>query len=256
MGVIGLVCSLLGLGATAVKSKHDAYQKVNSDIIKEIDAERVYLEQGRSLLGARKYNRVMEFDVAHAKVREIIAQLDPVRLAKWERLSLAKDYHVADYEKFRRECCERPGYSNWEFRWDIDLAERNGFFDYLDSINFTVDTPQDKNTAKYLVTMRGGRDKAMSEWFEQAHPEFKSRGIGLPFGFRDYVREYARKTVYDNGYLPSSYNRNWRSHNGHSSIYDGQYLPGSLGGDTIDYWFGIPDQEKRDELFRRDMEWP
>lgn len=261
MGIIGLVLSLFGAGAAVAKSEHDAQQKMHSQYVREIDAERRYLDQGRSLLGDRKFNRVMEFDLCHAKAREILAQLDPDRLYKWEMLGLAAAYlrRADDREKFRYECCERPSYSNWDFRWHIDIAEKNGYFEWLDSIGFTHEIiPQNtrKEKARYVVALRSGRDKAMDEWFKQAHPEFKGRGITRPFGCHDYIREYARKTVLDNGYLPSSYRRAMRGHNGYTSLYDGQYLPSSLGNDFVDYWFGIPDQEKRAELIKKDEEYP
>ena len=250
MGIFGLVLSLFGAGAAIAKSEHDARQKMNSQYVKEIDEERRWLEQKPSGMYRQCKNRVLEFDVAHAETRKIYSEIDPERLRKWEVLGVAIQRYSLN--GFLRKCCERPNYTGYEYRWELDLAEQHGIFEELDRLGFDVNKP---NVSEKLHQwgLRQGRMKAMGEWFQKNRPEYVNMKSPTWYSVYDYIYEVARKTAYDNGYYPSSY-KPGRIHSGYPTVYDGRYLAGLRSG--IDFMYGIPNQEERARLAQLDKEFP
>ena len=253
MSILGLVLSLFGVGGAVAKSEYDARQKMNSQYVKEIDEERRWLKQQQHPPGMWRqcYNRVLEFDVAHAEVRRILSEIDPERLRKWEELGVA----ISRYgiHGFLRQCCERPNYNMYEYRWHIDIAETKGIFDELKQMGFDMDDPKiDPKTRESGI--REGHRKAMGEWFEANHPAYVAMKQPSWYNVYNYIYEVARKTAYDNGYYPSSYNPNRSLPTGYPTIYDGRFL-GGLRSD-IDFMYGIPDQEERARLAQKDIDYP
>lgn len=128
------------------------------------------------------YNRVLEFDVAHEKIRNILPLLDKEYIAK--NISDGKYYDYA-----------------------VRCAE--------------------------------------SKWLEENEPEFCKCG----YTFQQYILEYARKTAYDNGYMPCCQRIGMIRNRMYDTLYSGKMPNNDY---KINFVFGIPDQKERERLIEVD----
>lgn len=253
MGIIGLVLSLFGAGTAVAKSEYDAQQKMRSQYVREIDEAERRKMQHQTVSSDRPYNRVLEFDVAHARIREVIAEIGEETLQKWELMALGYAALPRNDPFVQKLRPTQVMYWHRAQSTTLEKAEASGFFEHLQELGIDpakVRLPHSDN----LLARRTGRTGAFTQWFKQNYPEMANRQSAHPFGFHDYITEYARKTAYDNGFCPECHNRNRRSHTGFSSVYDGQYA-GNLHF-KVDWWWGIPDQEERERLIEVDKEFP
>lgn len=253
MGIIGLVLSLFGAGTAVAKSEHDAQQKMHSQYVREIDEAERRKMQHQTVSSHSPYNRVLEFDVAHARVREVIAEIGEETLQKWEHMALgyAALPHNDPYVKKLRPTPTL--YWHRAYSTTLEKAESDGFFDHLRELG--IDPAKVRLPKKDdLLARRTGRGSAFNQWLKKNYPEFVSRDPISSYDFVAYISEYARKTAYDNGFCPECHNRNRRSHTGFSSVYDGKY--GASLHFKVDYWWGIPDQDERARLIEVDKEFP
>lgn len=124
------------------------------------------------------YNRVLEFDVAHEKIRDILPLLNKEYIKK--NISDGKNY----------------GYA-------IRCAQ--------------------------------------NKWLEENEPEFYQCG----YTFQQYILEYARKIVYDNGYVPCCQRIGMRRNRRYDTLYNGK-IPNNTY--KINFVSGIPDQLERKRL--------
>lgn len=128
------------------------------------------------------YNRVLEFDVAHEKIRDILPLLDKEYIKK----------NISNGESY--------GYS-------VICAE--------------------------------------NKWLEENEPYFYNRG----YRFEHYILEHARKTAYDNGYMPCCQRIGMTRKRMYDTLYSGKIINNNY---AIDFIFGRPDQKERERLIEVD----
>lgn len=128
------------------------------------------------------YNRVLEFDVTHEKIRDILPLLDKEYIKE----------NIANGESY--------GYS-------VICAE--------------------------------------NKWLEENEPDYYSRG----YSFENYILEYARKTAYDNGYMPCCQRIGMTKKKMYDTLYHGKILNNNY---WIDFIFGAPDKKERERLQKLD----
>lgn len=253
MGIIGLVLSLFGAGTAVAKSEHDAQQKMRSQYVREIDEAERRKMQHQTVSSSFPYNRVLEFDVAHARIREIISEIGEETLQQWEYMALGYAM-LPNNDPYVKKLYPRPVLR--VFRGHLTTPEKskeNGFFDHLAELGIDPNHPS-LSANDQLLARRDGREGAFQQWFIKNCPEMANRQGISPYSYYNYITEYARKTAYDNGFCPECHNRNRRSHTGYSSVYDGEYC-GTLNF-KVDWWWGVPDQDERERLMEMDKEFP
>lgn len=120
MGIIKTFGSLLGFGVAAAKSSHDLNKQARSPEVQQGIAEYRYLYDNP--LPGHGFNYLLEFDVLHAKIREINATFDPVDLRyssifdlqrKWYQENCPQ-YVSAGYSfyEYVSECARKTAYDN------------------------------------------------------------------------------------------------------------------------------------------------
>lgn len=180
MGITKLVALLLGSGALMGKSSYDLRQKANNPVSKaELEVFNERIAKNDMKLG---YNRVLEFDLIHYKIRQNL-----------------------EWIHSKEESLRSSGVEESELRETAEKA--------------------------WLYNM--GRD-------------YYDRG----YSYREYVLEWARKSVWNSGYMPTP-GRPYKN-NRYNVVYTGKYPCNMI----IDYVNGIPDQEFRHLLSLADRYCP
>lgn len=172
------ICSLAG-----GKSLVDLYsinKRANSD--EAILLKEQYDYKFKPLPQMKGYNRVLEFDVAHKRIRDCFQSIQ---------------------------------------KGDISNIVRSG------------------KTYKEAVM------ELQLEWLKNNEPMFYNSG----YTFEQYILEYARKTAYDNGYMPSCQQIGMRRNLMYDTLYSGKMPNHSYQLNII---FGIPDQKERERLIEVD----
>lgn len=120
MGIIDSFFTFLGFGVAAAKSDHDLRKQANSPEVQKGIAEYRYLYDNP--LPGRGFNYLLEFDVLHAKIREINAHFKPEDLKcssifdlqmKWYKENCPQ-YVSAGYSfyEYISECARKTAYDN------------------------------------------------------------------------------------------------------------------------------------------------
>lgn len=242
-----LVASLLGLGAVGAKSSIDLRRKDQSPEAQQGWAEYEYL-YGK--VPTRKgYNRVLEFDVIHAKIREILKEIGPERVDQYYRLIVSsKEYPLSlEYGKRIDEYFTthaiRPysGGPDWYKSFpDMKISEEIRWFEYLDEIKFDPSNVH-MTKAEEAHKKAYASKSAQFDWYQQNCKTY----VNAHYSYWQYLTELARKTAYDNGYLPTSQEAGRNRPVGYANIYDGRIYPTGISCISIDWAYGIPDQNER-----------
>lgn len=82
---------------------------------------------------------------------------------------------------------------------------------------------------------------AQEDWLKRNYPEYVKAG----YNFIQFVLEYARKTVFDNGYMPSCQQIGGCRNIMFDKLYSGK-IYNNL--DQVDFIHGIPNQQERKRL--------
>lgn len=174
------ILKLLGIFAISqIRSLYDGYH-----ISKYMQSQEYIMLKERydylykPLPRMKGYNRVLEFDVAHEKIRDILPLLDKEHIKK--NISDEKNYEYA-----------------------VGCAQ--------------------------------------NKWLEENEPEFYQCG----YTFQQYILEYARKFVYDNGYIPCCQRIGMIRNRMYDTLYSGK-MPNNTY--KINFVSGIPDQIERKRL--------
>lgn len=258
MAFAQLVASLLGVGIVGAKNSHDLKMKEQSARAQAGMAE--YHHMYDPVPRRKGYCRVMEWDLIHKKIRDDHAEV----MQYYDEA----DYHAqmtewlwpAQWKKMKDESRDPYVVKNKWKTPEAELAARMGWWEwvkqnrpeYPDKIVLPEKVQEEVRRFK-----RGAVLMAQHRWFKAVHPEYQGK---VPFyDYQKYVLEYARKTVYESGYIPSCQKIGKTHHWEFDTMYDGR-LPG-LGSDHwtafgIDWAYGIPDQEKRKEVIEIDKKFP
>ena len=179
------VLKLLGIFTISqIKSLYDNHN-INKYMQSQeyITLKKKYDSLYKPLPRMKGYNRVLEFDVAHKKVRDIFPLLD-------------------------KECIEKNTLDGKHYGYAVRCAQ--------------------------------------NKWLESNEPEFYKHG----YTFQQYIIEYARKTAYDNGYMPCCQRIGMVRNRIYDTLYNGK-IPNNTY--KINFISGIPDQTERERLKKLDI---
>ena len=257
MGLLSSFATAFGFGAACVKSERDLQKKANSPDVRQGIAEYKYLYDKVPVM--RGYNRVLEFDVIHARIREDLAEvkseIEKYYLLihtihkfsdRWESLCME------EWNRRRRQPNSKEAYMSFvplhckgSFP-DLEYADAIGWWDWLKATGEDVVYGLSENMQEYYWGY--ATRCAQSDLFERKYTSFKK----ADYDYRQYLLELGRKTAYDNGYLPSCQDITTHRAHGYSALYGGK-IP--CGWSRFIAWeTGIPNQSARQELAEWDAQ--
>lgn len=300
MPIIEFIAMLGASIGLCAKSSYDAKKQANRPEVKMLHDEFEYLY---GALPPRKgYNRVLEFDLIHKKIRD---DLPVVARDMAKEIDQQILYNITGFgsrytypcprewsEVFQR--CRRAGYLPVQKQW-FQFLRKEGLDpeDWLEIVEEPITEPSTPSGYASILAMEemrwdparesGGRYAAMYEAIQEwrkvkkkvriTQEQYDNNYKGLVPAMRDkwvqktqpglsdyrtYVMEYARRSVYEAGYMPVcqpiGHHRRVRTAFGRTdALYDG-----SIEGNhwTIDWDAGIPDQEQRRILAEADRTHP
>lgn len=251
MGWGKLFASLIGLGAAEAKQRYDLEQQAHSPEVQKLKSEYQYLYG--NVPSGKGYNHVLEFDVVHAQIREHLKEMQPtIEAARALIMALRNE----EYGKKYKEMCD----ADWEKRCELDPDAKlyRPYYCRADT-NFRNWTPNLKYSAE-IGWFDWLRDKppltytysepielkalwsAREHWLEEKYPYYAKEH----YTYQQFILEVARKTAYDNGYLPTCQSIGKSRNIVYSSLYDGRIPCG--WNHYIDWMTGIPNQNYRKKI--------
>lgn len=251
-----LIASLIGIGIAGAKSSHDLKKQAQSPQVQAGMQEFHYMYD--PVPRRKGYCRVMEWDLIHKKIRDDAKEYEKYIEEEYHLVRTVQYCWPDEWNKFTKQhpkASVRKASGAW-YKSTIEAARAIGWWDWIrrnhpEYPGEPIIKPEDDKFCHRVATSRAQR-----RWFEEAHPEYQ--GKFPPYNYQTYVLEYARKAVYESGYIPSCQTigktRNWE----YDTMYDGRLY--GLGSDSrkmdgIDWVYGIPDQEYREKIIERDKKY-
>lgn len=250
MGTMKDIVTMLGFGAACAKSSYDLNKQAKSPAVQRGMAEYNYMYG--QVPRMKGYNRVLEFDVSHAKIREIFPEYIKYTVqCKFVEESVQRNQ--AAFESFIREKEPHPTLANSIIKYqNNDTLLKLGWWKWVQKNDPELIKKMQEWDAKPLEDKMPDIRKhvwlAQTCWLMNNQPRFYEQR----YNFREYIMEVARKTAYDNGYLPSCQNINRSRLLGYATLYHGQIRCG--WSEYVDWVRGIPNQVARERLAGYDRE--
>ena len=244
MGLVKLVVAALAAAGVESSQQRNLKKQMNSPEVKRMEAERKYLYDP---LPVRKgYNHVYEFDLAHKMIRDALEQMLE-RGADAVFFNESVERNKDAWEQIVKDKEPNPNMEWVHIRYPgITKAYEYGWFERLEEIDRGISgqiklwysKPREEKIADINGMKAFGNSR--QSWLYHHAPQYHKAG----YHFDQYVMEYAWRSAYNNGYLPSSQMKGQARNIAFSDLCDGRIR--CSWKNHINWKTGIPDQKARD----------